>query len=300
MPRPALALNPAVKFLLLIPIGAVPVPLHHPFRQQKGHTGILRGKAHVCGICPTRQPHRQKSGDGGRDRCPARASGHCSWSPETPRSRAASYTTCSVPRTHRPGGAEQFYHTDGAAPGIGGVQPQYPGFQKAPSVCGPFEFAQPLQSQGHRAGNPNPGQVGCDLFFRHLRTVAGIELHGSPSLWQGSRFPHHSTSPGGRQPVPALSAVSSGKIFPPLTTSPGFLILFFNVAKARMGRSTRQCGAQRGDGRCKSPPAARKVVPELPAGTTVRQDGIPPLRENERGRRPARPNSGGTAWKDSP
>ena len=55
----ALALNPAVKFLLLIPIGAVPVPLHHPFRQQKGHTGILRGKAHVCGICPTRQPHRQ-------------------------------------------------------------------------------------------------------------------------------------------------------------------------------------------------------------------------------------------------
>ena len=31
------------------------------------------------------------------------------------------------------------------------------------------------------------------------------------------------------------------------------------------------------------------------AGTTVRQDGIPPLRENERGRRPARPNSGGTA-----
>ena len=59
MPRPALALNPAVKFLLLIPIGAVPVPLHHPFRQQKGHTGILRGEAHVCGICPTRQPHRQ-------------------------------------------------------------------------------------------------------------------------------------------------------------------------------------------------------------------------------------------------
>lgn len=54
-----------------------------------------------------------------------------------------------------------------------------------------------------------------------------------------------------------------------------------------MGRSTRQSGAQRGDGGASLPPAARKVVPELPAGTTVRQDGIPPLRENERGRRPA-------------
>lgn len=161
---------------------------------------------------------------------------------------------------------------------------------------GHLEFAQPLQSQGHRAGNPNPGQVGCDLFFRHLRTVAGVELHGSPSLWQGSRFPHHSTSPGG--PATGLGPFCRffGKNFPlPLTTSPGFLILFFNVAKARMGRSTRQCGAQRGDGGASLPPAARKVVPELPAGTTVRQDGIPPLRENERGRRPARPNSGGTA-----
>lgn len=55
-----------------------------------------------------------------------------------------------------------------------------------------------------------------------------------------------------------------------------------------MGRSTRQCGAQRGDGGASLPPAARKVVPEacLPEPQYGRT-AIPPLRENERGRRPA-------------